>query len=304
MDINYKDVIDTILNKSDKYSYKLIHDKGTKVYLVEIDKPFIVRIAAGHEGKYKFDEELLECIHEVDNLTAKVLYWEVREINGEKLIVQVQTYLPGIALNKYPNNLEKEAIVESTYKLHQRLCKVSNQFSSLGIPSVDKIIEVMVGNATDCILKKEAIKLLENNRFKEIIVSNETFLCHGDLWPENILLEKKSDKAEVKFIDLDPVVYGPKDLQPAILFSSYFLLGSYLFNQLYEFDIDELIKLWPEELNKNDILLLMLIFPIVIGLSKEMQFKSENNYEEEGYNQSLAPLLYSVNYIWKQFDLI
>ena len=134
-------------------------------------------------------------------------------------------------------------------------------------------------------MKDAGARLLDNPRYQELIRGQPQYLIDGDLWPENILLQEFGEEILVHVLDLDPVLLGPSILQPAILFSSCFLVSFLLDHRARkpDFDIDELISIWPEPLDKHDLLIMMQVFPIALSLQKELN----TDHHSEGYQQSL-----------------
>ncbi len=296
--MDYKEIIDKLLSDRLEVDFEVIHDHfRTKVYKLNYPTPLVVRISKDNIKKVAFDKALLDQIDD-SSLTSKILYFEERVIKDENFLIQIQLFVSGYPLRNYPDISLCKQITRATYNLQNKLKRVSKNFEELMIPNIDQILSMITNDINDQRLIIEAKRLMENSRFKELSKANESYLTHFDLWPENILIDGDS----VRFIDLDPIIYGHKLFQPAVLFSSYFLLGSYLFNEVEKFDIDQLIEIWPVDLVKYDLLLLMLVFPLGIAINKERQFKSDEQFNKDDYNESIKPLLYSIDYIWNEIS--
>ena len=80
------------------------------------------------------------------------------------------------------------------------------------------------------------------------------------------------------------------------------MLNSILYDEAQLFNIDLLFDLWPEKLDKKTILYLMLIFPITIGLMKEIGF-SKDHIDDQSYEKIMGPLHKSINYICSLLSL-
>ena len=156
----------------------------------------------------------------------------------------------------------------------------------------------MLPMVADCPIKTAAEKLVNHPRYTELVSQPEQCLIYGDMWYKNILLEHTGDETTVRFIDIDPIVLGPAALQPAILFASYFLFSTFVLKPQTPdtFNLDDLLSCWPEPLNREDILLLMQVFPVGLGLMKTFQLSQSNTDPAEG-QRILAPFEKSIQAI-------
>lgn len=301
MSMNYKKVINAVLNPNSRMPCtELYKGLGSKVYRVDTHAPLVVKIVNGDKGFFKFQAELLEAIDANDGITPRILFWEMREMANPIHGIQVQNYLPGIPLDHYPGPKESEAIVRSVYTIHQRLCDVSHKFGPDTCTTADDALKSYFSEVDDCPIKVSASELISNKRYNDIFSSGQQYLSHFDLWPKNLLIEKDRDVIKVSIIDFD-TVFGPKLLQPAILFASCFLVSSLMFRSAYLSlsDLERVIEYWPEPLDRPDLLLMMQIFPIVIGLKAEYTFGRFPEYTQEHHNSNIRLLMGCLNNIWK-----
>ena len=127
--MNYSKVINAVFNPDPQMPCTELHKGlGTEVYRIDTSTPLVVRFAHGDEGHFKFQAELMEAIAANDEITPRILYWEMDETTKPLNGIQVQSYLPGVQLDHYPSSKESKAIVKSVYTIHQRLCDVSVKF--------------------------------------------------------------------------------------------------------------------------------------------------------------------------------
>jgi hypothetical protein len=225
----------------------------------------------------------------------------MREIENQICGIQIQTYLPGAPLDHYPHPVESRAIVKATYTLHERLCAVSSRFGSMGIPTIDEVSKNLLATVDDCPMKRTGATLLDDERYNELVAQQEHYLIYGDLWHKNLLFDHTGEETRVRIVDVDPLFLGPKILQPAILFSSYFLVSSLLYASdcSHAFDLSELIGYWPEPLNKQDVLLMMQVFPIMLGLRKAYQFAHDPSVAPAAYQSNMKLLMECLQVIWE-----
>lgn len=298
--MDYKSIIDAVFSSDAALPCSLVYEIGpTKVYKINTPTPLIVRVVADDTSSYEYKQALQDETAAQDDLTARILHWETREIEGQAYGIQVQTFIPGKPIDHYPDREESKAIVGAVYKLQKRLCAASGKIGIKAAPSFHNVIQQLIPLVDECPLKTAAIELLENERYLELIAQPEPCLIYGDLWYKNLLLEKKGGRTEVGIIDLDQLLLGPKIIQPAVLFSSYFLFYAILFEQepFAVFNLDDLLSLWPEPLDRKDVLFMMRVFPIGLGLRKAYQFAQGTDANPEGGQSVLRPFEQSLQLI-------
>lgn len=321
--MNYSKVIKAVFNPDPKMPCTELHKGlGTEVYRIDTSTPLVVRFAHSDEDHFKFQAELMEAIAANDEITPRILYWELNETTKPLNGIQVQSYLPGVQLDHYPSSEESKAIVKSVYTIHRRLCDVSaklrpdtcstfydilTQSSSHSwtytwpaSATVDDVIKSYFSKIDDCSIKAAANNLLQHKRYNELFVSEQQYLVHFDLWPKNLLIQKDGEVIHARIIDFDTIL-GPKSLQPAILFSSCFLISSLMFKSEYLSlsEIEKVIDYWPESLDRQDLYLMMQIFPIVLGLKAEFTYGRFPEYTQEQHNSNIRLLIGCLDNIRK-----
>lgn len=300
--MDYKRIVDAVFQDDQTLPCILIYDNGkTRVYQVSTPDPLIVRVLKGDTSSYQLQAVLLEEVAAQDNLTARILYWETKTVENQAYGVQVQTYVPGKPVEEYPNGEQSKAIINAVHELQQRLCTASHKVNINSIQNIHTIIEQRYPFVKDCPIKTSAAQLLAQKRYLELISQPEQCVIHGDLWYKNFHLEQLGNQINVRLIDFEPLILGPDILQPAILFSSYFLLSAFLFepNRLDLFKIDDLLSGWPQPLKKDDILLMMLVFPIALGLLKEYRFSQASGADPKIHRLEMEPFEKSIDVIRK-----
>lgn len=300
--MDYKRIVEAVFHDDPSVPCILIYDNGkTRVYQISTPDPLIVRVLKGDTSSYQFQADLLEEVAAQDNLTARILYWETKKIENQAYGVQVQTYVPGKPIEYYPNDEQSKAIINTVYNLQQRLCTASSKVKTNSIQNIHNIITQRYSLIKNCPIKKSAAKLLGQKRYLELISQPDQCVIHGDLWYKNIHLEQFEHQIDARLIDFEPLILGPNILQPAILFSSYFLLSALIFepNRLNLFNIDDLLSYWPESLNKDDVLLMMLVFPIALGLLKEYRFSKDSHTDPKIHQLEMEPFEKSIQIIRK-----
>ena len=299
--MNYSKVINAVFNPNPQMPCtELYKGLGSEVYRVDTPTPLVVRIAHGDQGHFKFQAELMEAIADSDELTPRIFFWEMNEKTKPIQGIQVQSYLSGSPLGHYPSPKESKAIVESVYTIHQRLCDISGEFGLDTCATVDDVLNNYFSKIDDCPIKVAANNLLQHKRYNELFTSERQYLSHFDLWAKNLLIEEEGEIIKVRIIDFD-TVFGPKSMQPAILFTSCFLISSLMFRSEYLplSELEKVIEHWPESLDRQDLLIMMQIFPIVIGLKAEYAFGRFPEYTQEHHNSRIHLLMGCLNNIRK-----
>ena len=299
--MNYSKVIDAVLNPNPQMPCtELYKGLGSEVYRVDTPTPLVVRVSNGDKDHFKFQAELMEAIAANDEITPRIHFWKMNERSNPMRGIQVQSYLSGVQLDHYPSPKESRAIVKSVHKIHQRLCGVSDTFRWSICANVDEVLRNHLSKVGDCPVKEAANQLLHHKRYKELITTRHQYLSHFDLWPKNLLIETKKALIKVRIIDFD-TFFGPKLLQPAVLFASCFLVSSLMYRSAYLplSDLEEVIEYWPEPLDRQDLLLMMQLFPIVVGLKAEYAFGRFPEYTQEHHNSNIHLIMGCLNNILK-----
>lgn len=298
--MDYKAIIDSVLQGNASLPHVLIYEYDTtKVYRIDLPTPLVMRIAEGETSSQDYHASLQAELAADDGLTSEILYWETREINDQTYGIQIQTFIPGKPIDHFPNEKESKAVVQAVYTLHQRLSRAAEKIGTNSAPRFHELIKQIVPLVKDCPVKAAAEKLLNNSRYLELMAQPEQTLIYGDLWYKNLLMEKNGSEDVVRFVDIDPLVLGPAILQPGILFSSYFLLTKLTLepNTLNSFDLGKYISLWSESLNEFDILLMMLVFPVGLGLRKEMQLSQAADLDPSVRRSTMKPFEQSIEFL-------
>lgn len=270
-------LIDAVLHQdSIGHSAATLYDSDhTTVYRTSGPEPHVVRVSSQRPEERFSQREILGAMGDLDGRTARILHTETREVRGQVCTVDVMTYLPGKPLDHYPSPLEARGIVEAVYALHMRLRSISPRFAGRGVPRLDNILPGLVAASEQSAMKSRAAMLMESERFTALLATGEPCLIYGDPWPSNFLIDDEMQPPRVRIADIDPVFFGPAILQPAVLFSACFVTSSLLFptEDSEIVDLNTLISLWPEEIDTQDTLMMMRVFPVLLSLFKVAESK-------------------------------
>ncbi len=297
--MKYQDVITRIQNDDFHDDIIQLTDAmHAKVYLYNKSPKLIFKFLLGDQlQKIEFVNDLYNSISREDNLTTTIYEYGMTDIKDVTFTYTVQSYLEGHQVADYPEDSLIKLIVEGVYEFTKRMHEASSEYTDLGIPNAYEIFEYFLDNTPESNMKEVLKTVMSDDKFSSILSSDEQYLFHGDLWRQNILINENS----ISIIDIDPLFFGPKNMQLAILISAYFLLTKILNEGNDHIDFNYLISLWPEEVDKDEILYLMLYFPIFIGLGKEQIF-IDSPVDETTYNNVMGPLFLVIEWIDKKLQ--
>lgn len=295
--MKYQDLVNRVQNDElHDDIIQLTDAMHAKVYFYTGGPKLILKFLLGdQQEKVHFASKLFNDISREDNLTTVIYEYGLTNIKDVTFTYIVQSYLEGTQILDYPDDETKKLIVDAVYEFTNRLKEASSEYKDLGIPNAYQIFEYFLENTAESKMKEKLKEVMENNSFTSVLSLGDQYLFHGDLWRQNILIENNT----ISIIDLDPLFYGPKNMQLAVLMSAYFLLTKILNDDNDHIDFNYIISLWPEEVNKEEILLLMMYFPIFIGLGKEQSF-IDNPVDEETYNTIMDPLFKIIEWVEKK----
>lgn len=226
--------------------------KSSKVYKIFTANSIYImkRLHGVLQQKLEFQNLLSSYITRENNSFPKVLYWGMKNDNNsnETCGIQILNYLEGIHKYGPLTFSETKSVVRTVYDLFQRLKDFSASSEKISKFNLKNELTRLLFETRESKIKKLAEALMSNKRFNELLLNSEHVLVDYDLHRSNLLFAG----SEVKVLDLGGIIYGPLAFQPASLFMACFLL-----EDLDNFNLENLIALWPEPLNVKDVILLM-----------------------------------------------
>ena len=284
-------LIDAVLNQDSAGDSitALYESADTTVYKTSGPEPYVVRVSSQRPGEGSDHTEILRRIGDLEGLTAGILHTETREVRGQVRTVDVMTYLPGKALDHYPSLLEARGIVEAVYALHRRLRSISPQFAECGVPRLEDILRGLIAVSEQGPMKSRATTLMESERFFALLAAGDPCLIYGDPWPSNFLIDHETQPSRVRIVDIDPVFFGPAILQPAVLFSACFVTSSLLFptEDSEILGLEALVSFWPDEIDRQDTVMMMRVFPILLSLFKVAESRGNPSSDPQSLRANL-----------------
>lgn len=292
--MKYQNIIDRIIKNDLQDDIEQLTDAmHAKVFLYKNDPKLIIKFYLGDQlEKVAFRSNLFNVIYREDNLTSLIYKYGLTEMKDVTFTYSILSYLEGLPVSKYPNDELTKQIVDGVYAFTKRLEAASGEYTDMGIPHSLQIFEYFSTNSPDSLMKEKLKEILQDEKFVLYLSQEEKNLFHGDLWFANILINEN----QISIIDVEPLFFGPKNMQLAILISAYFLLTKILLEGNDNIDFNYIISLWPEEVHKEEILYLMLSFPLFIGMGKEQSF-IDDPVDNETYSNIMNPLYSIIDWI-------
>ena len=271
---DYTRIIDRVVDPSSTHApLEVIYRKAkTTVTKVEDSEAYAVRVSPLAPPDHSIRMAILQEIGSLSGSVATILHSEERTIGERLCTVDVMPFLPGEAIARFPSPDETRGIIETMHALHRGLKRVSPGFMDSGLPCLSDVLHGLLAASAPGEMRSRAEMLLQDECFVQLLASKDRCLLYGDPWPSNFLVEGGTDPLRVRVVDVDPIFIGPALLQPALLFSAFFVASSILFQKEGSApNLDSLIRAWPEEIDRDDTVKMMRVYPILLSLVKQAE---------------------------------
>ena len=268
---NFTKIIDRVIDPDPRDdSLAMIYSKSnTTVTKVEDGEAYAVRVSPVAPPDHSIRMRILQDVGSLNGAVAVILHSEERAIGEQQGTIDVMPFLPGEPLDRLPSTNETLGIIRTMHALHRGLKTASPSFLDSGLPCLTDVLHGLLAASAPGKMKSRAEMLLADERFMQLLASEDRCLLYGDPWPSNFLIEPETDPIRVRIIDVDPIFIGPAILQPALLFSACFVAAHVLFSsEGSRPNLDALIDSWPEEIDRNDTIRMMRVYPILLSLVK------------------------------------
>lgn len=175
------------------------------------------------------------------SILPQLIYW--RKLHDNQYL-QIFTFTQGE--HKFGElNLKEKQLVISTTKKFIKKAETPLNFEVVNLHDLIATCYKQLSGDTNL---KRIGKIILND---PILVQGKNYLVHYDLHRQNFLLRKKS----IIFLDVESIMYAPKDFQAATLFMSCFLL----YEKNESFNLNELLSIWGDSFDKKRLFTFMLI---------------------------------------------
>jgi hypothetical protein len=251
-----------------KSNFKIMYEKnGTTILMSKKIKDYIIKLSDIELSTAVFRKAILSDISSKNFHISKTYHLQEVNYMGHPKTLEIMNFVPGSHIQ---DNSEEEMkrLVIATKDLQIELNKNKDLFID-SLPKISSLFYEMVEHSIDADLNSIGNYLLDDTLFLETLQENQ-YIIFGDMWNENILFSE----SQIGFIDLDPLLVGPRDLQFAIFLTSNLLLQKNYFEQLSIKLLDDLYKSWGYEGLKSKHLYTLCLFPLLSLMKKNINYKT------------------------------
>jgi len=292
MHIKDEIINDFMTNGSD--AFKIIYDKnGTLVLEHEKHPDYLLKISDKDYKSSHLQSDILSSIADEHNNISRIHHTQEYSKDGSVKTLELLDKLNGIAKSEYSPS-EIENIIKSTKKLHGSLKEISEKYIT-SLPPLSVIFTGIINSTTSTALKAIADKIKNDKGFGEFLNAPDRCITIADMVYENILI----DNGTVNFIDLDPLILGPENLQIAILITSNLLMENSQFDNLSIALIEHYYNVWGiAKISRADIIALS-VFPLLILSMRQVDIDNLPKNSDSMYYKLKTILLFIADELKK-----
>jgi len=251
------DLINSYTNRSSN-SFITLYNQNNTLVLKHLKYPdYLIKLSNKDFESSKKQKDILSLLPNNYNNFSRIYHTQVDNSDGNIRTLEIIDKINGTSKKEY-TNLEIINTINSLKKLHTNLNNISNR-NKFFFPSLKDLFNGIISNA-HMSTKTIATEIQSYKEYSSFINSKQEYITIADLVYENILI----DKEQINFIDLDPLILGPKKLQFSILLTSNILIQSNQFKILSINLIKKFFSLYGyNDFNREDLISLS-IFPLLI----------------------------------------
>ena len=286
-------VNDYITKGSDAFS--VIYNQNNTLVIEHPKYPkYLLKLSKKNFKSSQIQSNILSSISNKNNNISRILYTQIYEDNGNKRTMEIIDKLNGKPKKEY-SNYDIENVIHATKQLHNNLNENKIKYREK-LPFIGDLFSSIVDNTASKKLKSIANRIQNDYAYEKILDIENQFITIADLVYENILIYKDT----INFIDLDPIILGPKELQFSILLTSNLLIQSNQFMNLNMKLIKSYANLWGFEKTSREDLISLTIFPLLILAMKQVDIDSLIENTDSMYFKLKTILLFIVDKLYTQ----
>jgi thiamine kinase-like enzyme len=262
----YEELINEALDFSkNKKATLLFKDATSFLIKIEHKKAYVIKGSqkgfSVAERQRKISSKLLD---EKYNL-GQIIYIVRRDIDSVIYTIEVQEFVAGKPISLDLNRVEELNVISAVFHLHSRLSQINTLPYERQLITVNEFFPKVVKHGKDSKFKKYGMLLLNDSYFLELMNQESQCIIYGDVWYKNILID---EKGKIGFIDLDPLLIGPPELQFSLLLSSFFIYIYLQKDNIKNFSLKRLVNLWPAHIEIEKVKSLLYVYPVLLGIMK------------------------------------
>ena len=229
---------------------------------------FLLKLSNKEFKTSQIQKKILSSIAIENKNICRIYHTQPFEENGKTRTLEVIDKLKGMPKREY-SELELETVIREAKKLHVVLNECSDE-SVVCLPSIGVLFSNIVDHTGNKTLKTMAERIRDDSACDSFMRLEKPSIIVADMVYENILIDKKT----VNFIDLDPLILGPENLQFAILLTSNILMQLQQFKRLSMTLIEEYAVLWGKDVIAREDLIALSIFPLLILAMRQVDIET------------------------------
>lgn len=265
------------LAKIDNNLY-LLQNENSFVIQIEKKQTYIIKGSKKDIALVELQKEITSHLLDDSYNIGLILFVEYRLVDRVEYTIEVQTFVSGKPLNLDISNDIEVNVVSAVFQLHHRLSMIDSNIYKGQLMSIREFFPEVVKNGKNSIFKEHGLHLLNDKFFTDILNQDSQGIIYGDVWYQNILID---EDGKIGFIDLDPLLIGPEELQFSLMISSFFIYIYVQKNNIENFSLIRLIKLWPTPVDFEKVKLLLYVYPVLLGIIKMSELEHTQNQQRK-----------------------
>jgi hypothetical protein len=250
-------VNDYILKGSDVF--QSLYDKNNTLVLEHPKYPkYLLKLSNKDFQTSQIQSRILSSISTENTNICRIHRTQIHDDNGNTRTMELMDKLNGTSKREYSKS-EIASVIRATKQLQDDLNERTDKYHA-NLPSIGILFSGITKNAENDTLKLIANRIQTDEAYERFLDVEKAYIIVADMVYENILI----DKDTVNFIDLDPMILGPKRLQFSILVTSNLLIQSNQFKRLSMGLIECYACLWSNDKITREDLIALSIFPLLI----------------------------------------
>jgi len=271
-------------------AFSILYNQNNTLVMEHPKYPeYLLKLSDKDFKSSQIQSEILASITLKNKNISRIHHTQLYNDQGKTKTMELIDKLPGISKREY-SETDISNVIRATKELQDSLNQSEKKHHN-DLPSIGPLFSGIIGQTSNHTLKSIANQIQNDTAYERFLDAENQTIIVADMVYENILI----DKDAVYFIDLDPMVLGPKRLQCAILITSNLLLQTNLFKQLSMELIRRYMGLWGFETISREDLIALTVFPLLILSMKKVDIDSLPENDDSIYYKLKTILLFIMS---------
>ncbi len=268
-------------------AFSILYNQNNTLVMEHPKYPeYLLKLSDKDFKSSQLQSEILASIALENNNISRIHHTQIYNNQGKTKTMELIDKLPGSPRREY-SETDISNVILATKELQDSLNQ-SEKKHHKDFPSIGVLFSNIIRQTSNSTLKSIADQIQNDVAYEHFLDAENQTVIVADMVYENILI----DKDVIYFIDLDPLVLGPKRLQCAILLTSNLLLQTNLFNCLSMELIRRYMRLWGFETITREDLIALTIFPLLILSMRQVDIDSLPENDDSIYYKLKTILLF------------